>query len=100
MLVTGIFYSLDTGATWTSSSASKVLNYYGVASSSSGAIVAAVAHGGLLLVSNTYGISFDSVTSLGAQDWTSVTSDYSGSQLAATVDSGGLWIGVTTQVPS
>ena len=86
-----IWFSLDSGATWSEGEphlGGRV--WWGIASSSDGTKVVAVEKGGGIWISTSSAISFNP-TSAPSKDWLHVTSSSDGTKLAAVVYEGNIW---------
>ncbi|MGH7989505.1 MAG: WD40/YVTN/BNR-like repeat-containing protein, partial [Limisphaerales bacterium] len=82
----GIYTSANSGATWTTASAT-TRNWFSVASSADGTKLAAVVNGGGIYTS----ASWSQATSAGNKNWVSIASSADGTKLAAVVDGGGIY---------
>ena len=86
----GIYTSINSGSSWTETSATSG-DWYSVASSSDGTKLVAVVYGGGIYTSPDSGGSWSLQTSAGFRNWTSVASSSNGTKLVALVNGGGIW---------
>jgi hypothetical protein len=85
----GIYTSVNSGATWTQTSATN-WNWTSISSSSDGTKLAAVAAGCGIFTSTNSGATWTQ-TSAPSADWTSIASSSDGNKLVAAVHEGGIY---------
>jgi len=96
----GIWYSLDSGDSWTISDAQN-LNWSGITSSADGTKLAAFVYEGGIWYSSDSGNSWRKSNALDYLTWSSITSSGDGTKLAACIYSpnnsiGGIWLSTTS----
>jgi len=103
-----IFFSSTFGTEWNPAYCGSTCTYIGpqvtdhwdsVATSSDGSHVAVVSHDGYIYTSADYGITWDSVTVPGPQNWTTIAMSADGSLLTAGTAYGDIWTLRSTYVP-
>jgi hypothetical protein len=90
----GIYRSIDSGTTWTLTSAPTNVNWTTMSSNFDGTYLAATVYGGSIYISTDSGTTWTQQNNgvPTTSNWRSSVFNYTGSQLAVASDNGGIWI--------